>query len=151
VSAPAPTLATVAPRRPDPDVRRGSSSVYTLHAHLVFVTKYRRPVFTNPMLTSCEYLMRDVCTEIGTELREFTARGRPRAPTGALPAQPRHIGAGQPTQGHVITPAAPAVPSRYPEAPVGHALLVPSYFAASCGGAPLTIIKQYIEQQNRPD
>ncbi|MGO9350187.1 MAG: transposase [Mycobacterium sp.] len=27
----------------------------------------------------------------------------------------------------------------------------PSYFAASCGGAPLTIIKQYIEQQNRSD
>lgn len=26
-----------------------------------------------------------------------------------------------------------------------------SYFAASCGGAPLTVIKQYIEQQNRPD
>jgi putative transposase len=27
----------------------------------------------------------------------------------------------------------------------------PSYFAASRGRAPLTIIKQYIEQQNRPD
>jgi putative transposase len=27
----------------------------------------------------------------------------------------------------------------------------PSYFAASCRGAPLTIIKQYIDQQNRPD
>ena len=26
----------------------------------------------------------------------------------------------------------------------------PSYFAGSCGGAPLSIIKQYIEQQNRP-
>ncbi|WP_345005863.1 transposase, partial [Streptosporangium album] len=26
----------------------------------------------------------------------------------------------------------------------------PSYFAASCGGAPLTIIKAYIEQQRRP-
>jgi REP element-mobilizing transposase RayT len=26
----------------------------------------------------------------------------------------------------------------------------PSYFAASCGGAPLSIIKQYIEQQKRP-
>jgi putative transposase len=26
----------------------------------------------------------------------------------------------------------------------------PSYFAASCGGAPLSIIRQYIEQQ-RPD
>jgi putative transposase len=26
----------------------------------------------------------------------------------------------------------------------------PSCFAASCGGAHLTIIRQYIEQQNRP-
>jgi putative transposase len=26
----------------------------------------------------------------------------------------------------------------------------PSYLAASCGGAPLTIIRQYIEQQQRP-
>ena len=26
----------------------------------------------------------------------------------------------------------------------------PSYFAASCGGAPLSIIRQYIEQQQRP-
>jgi putative transposase len=25
-----------------------------------------------------------------------------------------------------------------------------SYFAASCGGAPLSIIRQYIEQQQRP-
>ena len=27
----------------------------------------------------------------------------------------------------------------------------PPYLAAPCGRAPLTIIKQYIEQQNRPD
>ncbi|MGW3820691.1 transposase, partial [Streptomyces sp. NPDC005046] len=27
----------------------------------------------------------------------------------------------------------------------------PSYFAASCGGAPLTIIKEYIENQKHPD
>jgi len=26
----------------------------------------------------------------------------------------------------------------------------PSYFAASCGGAPLSTIRQYIEQQRRP-
>jgi putative transposase len=26
----------------------------------------------------------------------------------------------------------------------------PSYFAGSCGGAPLTIIKQYIENQTTP-
>ncbi|GII76429.1 IS200/IS605 family transposase [Sphaerisporangium rufum] len=32
----------------------------------------------------------------------------------------------------------------------GH-LWSPSYFAASCGGAPLSIIKEYIETQKRPD
>jgi len=31
----------------------------------------------------------------------------------------------------------------------GH-LWAPSYFAASCGGAPLSIIRQYIEQQRHP-
>jgi putative transposase len=27
----------------------------------------------------------------------------------------------------------------------------PSYFAASCGGAPISIIRQYIEQQQTPE
>ena len=32
----------------------------------------------------------------------------------------------------------------------GDALWSPSYFAGSCGGAPIEIIRQYIEQQNTP-
>jgi len=31
----------------------------------------------------------------------------------------------------------------------GH-LWSPSYFAASCGGAPISIVRQYIEDQRRP-
>jgi putative transposase len=31
------------------------------------------------------------------------------------------------------------------------ALWSPSYFAASCGGAPISIVRQYIEQQKAPD
>ena len=27
----------------------------------------------------------------------------------------------------------------------------PSYFAASCGGAPIEIVKKYIEEQNSPE
>jgi len=27
----------------------------------------------------------------------------------------------------------------------------PSHFAASCGGAPLSIIRQHVEQRSRPD
>ena len=32
----------------------------------------------------------------------------------------------------------------------GGALWSPSYFAGSCGGAPISIIRQYIEQQQTP-
>jgi putative transposase len=32
----------------------------------------------------------------------------------------------------------------------GNALWSPSYFAGSCGGAPISIIRQYIEQQQKP-
>ena len=42
-----------------------------LHAHLVFVTKYRRPVFTDEMLSFCEHTMRAVCAELDAELVEF--------------------------------------------------------------------------------
>ena len=31
------------------------------------------------------------------------------------------------------------------------ALWSPSYFAGSCGGAPIFVIRQYIEQQETPD
>jgi REP element-mobilizing transposase RayT len=61
----------VVPTRIEFDVQRGRSSVYTLHAHLVFLTKYRRPVFNDDMLSSCERLMADICAGFGAELREF--------------------------------------------------------------------------------
>jgi putative transposase len=32
----------------------------------------------------------------------------------------------------------------------GNALWSPSYFAGSCGGAPIAVIRQYIEQQQTP-
>jgi len=54
-----------------PAYRRARHSVSALHAHLVFVTKYRRPVFTNEMLTFCQTTMRVVCDELGVELVEF--------------------------------------------------------------------------------
>ena len=46
-----------------------SSSLLT--AHLVFVTKCRRKVFTDAMLTFTEHTMHGVCTDLGAELVEF--------------------------------------------------------------------------------
>jgi putative transposase len=44
--------------------------VSALHAHLVFVTKYRRPVFTDEMLTFREHTLR-AASELDAEPAEF--------------------------------------------------------------------------------
>jgi hypothetical protein len=40
--------------------------------HLVFVTKYRRGVFNDEMLTRCEEVTRKVCEDFEAELKEFS-------------------------------------------------------------------------------
>ncbi|MCY0932627.1 IS200/IS605 family transposase, partial [Streptomyces sp. H27-H1] len=56
---------------PNPDIRTGRHVTYSLQAHLVFVTKYRRGVFDDDMLKRCEAIMREVCGDFETELRQF--------------------------------------------------------------------------------
>ena len=121
-----------------------------LHAHLVFVTKYRLPVFTDAMLTFAETTMRSVCAALDVELVEFNGE------TGhvhLLVAYPPTLAIS------VLAPrlkgcTAYAVRREFTGVCVrarmrGH-LWSPSYLAVSCGGAPLSIIKQYIDGQARP-
>jgi putative transposase len=118
--------------------------------HLVFVTKYRRDVFDGAMLTACERVMRGLCAEMGAELREFNGETDhvhllvhypPRLPVSTLVNRLKGVSA------HYLRKEFTGRVNRH--LMHGH-LWSPSYFAASCGGAPLEIIKQYIEQQKRP-
>jgi putative transposase len=113
--------------------------------HLVFVAGFRRDVLDPEMLTACERVMR----EMGADLREFN--GEPdhvhllvRYPPG-LPVSTlvNHLEA---VSAHYLRKEFTDRVSRH--FIDGH-LWPPSYFAASCGGAPLDIIKQYIERQKR--
>ena len=45
--------------------------MFLLHAHLVFVTKYRRNVFNNEILLELKKIFSDVCKEFDAELKEF--------------------------------------------------------------------------------
>ena len=45
--------------------------MFILHAHLVFVTKYRHPVFTARHLERMEEIIRDVYRDFEYELAEF--------------------------------------------------------------------------------
>ncbi|WP_425461841.1 IS200/IS605 family transposase [Mycobacterium helveticum] len=130
--------------------RRNRHSVSLLHAHLVFVTKYRRKLFTDPMLTFTETTMRSVCAELAVELVEFNGESDH---VHLLVAYPPTLAIS--TLAHRLKRrTAYAVRREFTGACVrarmrGH-LWSPSYFAVSCGGAPLSIIKQYIDGQTRP-
>ncbi|WP_081343402.1 IS200/IS605 family transposase [Mycobacteroides chelonae] len=130
--------------------RRNRHSVSLLHAHLVFATKYRRRVFTDAMLTYAENTMRTVCADLNAELVEFN--GEPDH-AHLLVAYPPTLAISVLAQ-RLKGRTAYEVRREYTGACVrahmrGH-LWSPSYFAVSCGGAPLSIIKQYIDGQARP-
>ncbi len=45
--------------------------MFALHAHLVFVTKFRHNVFGDAHLSRMEQIMRDVCRDFESDLVEF--------------------------------------------------------------------------------
>ncbi|HSV22677.1 MAG TPA: IS200/IS605 family transposase, partial [Xanthobacteraceae bacterium] len=51
--------------------RRGRHCVFALHAHLVFVTKYRRKVFSKDVLDDMRGVFASVCTDFEAELIEM--------------------------------------------------------------------------------
>lgn len=125
-------------------------NVTALHVHMVFVTKYRRRVFTNPILTRCEHIMRNVCDELGATLDEFNGEADhvhlliTYPPTLAISTLAMRL---KGRAAHTIR-----AENRLHISTLrmnGH-LWSPAYFAASAGGAPLATIKQCIDNQARP-
>ena len=111
-----------------PTYRRARHTVSLLHAHLVFVTKYRRPVFTDAMLTFTEHTIRGVCAELEAELIEFNGETDhvhlliPSPPTVAISALVQRLKGRTATRSAVNT--APSVSA-------------PAY-ADTCGRRPIS-------------
>ncbi|MGW0805791.1 IS200/IS605 family transposase [Nonomuraea sp. NPDC002799] len=132
------------------EYRRGRQVVSAMHVHLVFVTTYRRNVFNDEMLRRCEEIMIEVCDSFEAELREFNGEDDH---VHLLVHYPPKMAISK------LVNSLKGVSSLYLRKEFtdranhihmkGH-FWSPSYLAASCGGAPLTIIKTYIEQQRRP-
>jgi putative transposase len=133
------------------DVHRARSTVYTLHTDLLFVTNYRRPVVTDPMLTCCEHLMREVCTGVGAALRCSTAKPTMHTcPCTTHPTSPYRCW--QPgSKACRLADCASNTRCTFKNACGASTSGHRPTFAAYCGGAPLTVTKQYIEHHNRPD
>ncbi|MDG4770104.1 IS200/IS605 family transposase [Solwaraspora sp. WMMD792] len=132
------------------DVRTGRHRVFAMHVHLVFVTKFRHTVFADRHLTRMEAIMRDVCTDFEAELVEFNGGHNhvhllvdhpPKVAVSRLVNSLKGVPSRRPRQEF------PDLARHYHRA---NKLWSGSYFAGSVGGAPPSIVQQYIERQNRP-
>lgn len=131
------------------EVRKGRHVVHAMHVHLVFVTKYRRAVFAAEHLDFLEGVFRSVCADFEAELVEFNGE---EDHVHLLVHYPPKVAVSK------LVNSLKGVSSRRLAKKYGRlhryfwkgVLWSPSYFAGSVGGAPISVLRQYIEQQTRP-
>jgi putative transposase len=132
------------------DIRTGRHCVFRMHVHLVFVTKYRRGVFTTEILDDLRQIFFSVCADFEAELVEFDGEDDH---VHLMVTYPPKVGVSS------LVNSLKGVSSRLIRKKDysslrkklwGNSLWSPSYFAGSCGGAPIAIVRQYIENQRTP-
>lgn len=134
------------------ELQKSRHSRHLLHTHLVFTPKYRKKLFTKQHLTFMKVIFESVCKDFNAELVEFDGE---RDHVHLLVIYPPRVAIS------VLVNSLKGVSSRklrqkfdvFKKVYWGDkvALWSRSYFAASVGGAPIEILKQYIEQQNTPE
>lgn len=121
-----------------------------MHVHLVFVAKYRRHVFDGAAIEALRDIFAKVCADFGAELRggdgeddhvHLLIEYPPKVAISVLVNSLKGVSS------RLLRQRRPDIARRCWKG----VLWSPSYFAASCGGAPLSIVRQYVEQQRTPD
>lgn len=132
------------------DIRRGRHCTFLMHVHLVFVTKYRRKIFDQDAIERMRSYFASVCADFDVELVEMDGEEDhvhllvnypPKLAVSTLVNSLKGVSS------RLLRRDRPDIANRYYYKGV---LWSPSYFAGSCGGAPISIIRQYIEQQQTP-
>jgi putative transposase len=130
------------------DFRTGRHCVFALHVHLVFVTKYRRKVLSGAAHETLRNLFIRICEDFEARLIESNGEDDhvhllveypPKVAIAKLVNSLKGVSSRRLRVLH------PEIAQRYYQG----VLWSPSYFAASCGGAPLSIIRQYVENQRQ--
>jgi putative transposase len=127
--------------------RKGSHSVFSIHLHLVFVTKYRRKTITAPILERLHEIFANVCIKTKCRLIEFSGEAdhvhllidfHPDNNLSAL------VGSLKSASSRIIQKEFSEHLSTFSKKPV---FWSSSYYVASTGGVPIEKIKQYIQSQ----
>jgi putative transposase len=121
-----------------------------MHVHLVFVTKYRRRVFTREILDELREVFASVCQDFESALAEFDGE---HDHVHLLVTYPPKVSVARLVNSLKGVSSRRLQQRQHPsiaKALWGGSLWSPSYFAGSCGGAPLAVVKQYIQSQGTP-
>ena len=121
--------------------------MFALHVHLVFVLKYRRRAITARVLQALRGQFARVCTDFGASLKECDGEADH---VHLLVEYPPKVSVSSLVNSLKGTSSRTIRNLRFPEvrqALWGEHFWSPSYFAASCGGAPIDILKKYIQGQ----
>ena len=127
-------------------LRTGRHCVFNLHVHLVFVTKYRYEVLTPDALESLREIFDAVCRDFEAELVEtngdedhvhLLVHYPPKVSVSRLVNSLKGVSS------RLLKKKHPELEKKYWKGK----LWSPSYFAGSCGGAPISVIRQYVESQ----
>lgn len=131
------------------ELRRGRHVAYRLRVHLVFMPRYRRKVFDRDALDRVRATFAAVCEDFGATLSEFNGEPDhvhllvhypPKVAVSGLVNSLKGVSARR------LRQERPDIAKRYWQGGLWSA----SYFAASCGGALIELLRHYIEQQRAP-
>ena len=132
------------------EILHGRHCTFQLHVHLVFATKYRRKVFDGDAINHLRVIFESVCRDFESTLVEMD--GEDNHVHLLVNYPPKHsistlVNSLKGVSSRLLRLERPDMKRRYWKG----VLWSPSYFAASCGGAPIEILRRYIEQQSIPE
>ena len=125
-------------------------ALYKLNYHLVLVTKYRHQCINQAMLKRLHKIFEEQCKHWSIELLEFNGEGdHVHLLLNAHPAMDmsKLINSMKTVSSRLIRKEFADHLSKYYWKPV---FWTRAYCLLTCGGAPLEIIKKYIEKQSSP-
>lgn len=131
-------------------LKHGHRSVYDLNVHLVLVTKYRRKVINQAMLTRLNTIFQSTCSKWRSELREFNGEADHVHLLISYPPDldlSKFINNLKTVSSRLIRKEFSGQVNRFYDKPV---FWSGAYFVASCGGVTLEQIKAYVEKQQSP-
>ena len=128
------------------EIYKNRHAAFNLHVHLVFITKYRKKVLGELHHEYFSQCVAEVCKSFNAELKECNGEADhihmliqypPTVQLSKLVNNLKSVSSRRMRGDFIDLRAAYSKPVLWSR----------SYFASSCGGAPLDIIKQYIQNQ----